>query len=166
MHDIRISCRYKFLIGKVSLEENFTHYNVHSFHSWLFNPFGFSVCFKALSTFCSKWLWELVKICLDLGLSRTSTWMRCLKAMQVFFFFFHSFCLFLSLFLSFFFLILPQLLEMTENNTCEQQYIQNKSPIRDCCGWLHYGFEIWKMWAPQEWKQLTLPSPRCVVLQS
>lgn len=53
--------------------------------------------------------------------------MRCLKAWQVFYY-----------------LNLPQLLEMTENNTCEQTHIENKSPIQNCCGSLQYGFEFWQ----------------------
>lgn len=43
------------------------------------------------------------------------------------------------------YLNLPQLLEMTENNTCAQPPIQNKSPIQKCYGSLQYGFEFWQM---------------------
>lgn len=46
----------------------------------------------------------------------------------------------------YYYLNLPQLLEMTENNTCEQPHIQNKSPIQNCCSSLQYGFEFWQMW--------------------
>lgn len=41
----------------------------------------------------------------------------------------------------FYYLNLPQLLEMTQN----QSHIQNKSPIQNCCSPLQYGFEFWQM---------------------